>query len=50
MDLQEKADALIAQAITSKPADFNRVWDNGIRDWLRTGGQEVFNERRSLYK
>jgi len=49
-DLQEKADDLIAQAVTAKPADFNRVWDAGMRDWLRSGGQEVFNERRSLYK
>jgi putative aldouronate transport system substrate-binding protein len=49
-DLREKADDLLSQAITAKPADFNRVWDNGIRDWLRSGGQEVFNERRSLYK
>ena len=49
-DLQEKADDLLAQAITAKPADFSRTWDNGIRDWLRAGGQEVYNERRSLYK
>jgi putative aldouronate transport system substrate-binding protein len=49
-DLKEKADDLLAQAITARPADFNRVWDNGIRDWLRAGAQEVFNERRALYK
>jgi putative aldouronate transport system substrate-binding protein len=49
-DLQEKADDLLAQAITCPPARFNSVWDNGIRDWLRSGGQEVFNERSSLYK
>jgi len=48
-DLQEKADDLLAQAITARPADFNRIWDNGIRDWLRSGGQEVFNERSALY-
>jgi putative aldouronate transport system substrate-binding protein len=48
-DLQEKADDLLAQAITAKPADFNRIWDNGIRDWLRSGAQEVFDERQRLY-
>jgi len=48
-DLQEKADDLLAQAITAKPADFNRTWDNGIRDWLRSGAQEVFDERQRLY-
>jgi len=50
MDLQEKADALIAQAVTCRPADFSRIWDAGIRDWLRSGAQEVLNERRSLYR
>ena len=49
-DLREKADDLLAQAITARPADFNRIWDNGIRDWLRAGAQEVFNERNSLYR
>jgi putative aldouronate transport system substrate-binding protein len=48
-DLREKADDLIALAITARPQDFNRVWDNGIRDWLRSGGQEMLNERQSLY-
>ena len=48
-DLREKADDLIALAISARPQDFNRVWDNGIRDWLRAGGQEVFNERSALY-
>jgi len=48
-DLREKADDLLALAITARPQDFNRVWDNGIRDWLRSGGQEVLNERQALY-
>ena len=48
--LQDKADALLAQAITARPADFDRVWDAGYRDWLSSGGQEVFDERASLYK
>jgi putative aldouronate transport system substrate-binding protein len=48
-DLREKADDLIALAIKARPQDFNRVWDNGIRDWLRSGGQEVINERQALY-
>ncbi|MDR0321961.1 MAG: extracellular solute-binding protein [Treponema sp.] len=48
-DLQEKATDLIALAIKARPQDFSRVWDNGIRDWLRSGGQAVFNERSSLY-
>jgi len=48
-DLREKADDLIALAVTARPQDFNRVWDSGIRDWLRSGGQQVFTERQALY-
>jgi putative aldouronate transport system substrate-binding protein len=48
--LQDKADALLAQSITAKPADFDRIWDAGYRDWLSSGAQEVYEERDSLYK
>jgi putative aldouronate transport system substrate-binding protein len=48
--LQEKADALTAQAIMASPATFDRVWDEGVKDWLSSGGQEVIDERASLYK
>jgi putative aldouronate transport system substrate-binding protein len=48
--LQDKADQLLAQAIRGRPQDFDRTWDEGIRDWLANGGQEVINERTSLYK
>jgi putative aldouronate transport system substrate-binding protein len=48
--LQDKADALLAQAITARPSAFDRIWDSGIRDWLISGGQEVLYERISLYK
>ncbi|WP_461256262.1 extracellular solute-binding protein [Treponema sp. R80B11-R83G3] len=48
-DLREKADDLLALAITAKPAEFNRIWDNGIKEWLKAGGQEVLDERSSLY-
>ncbi|MCL2834393.1 MAG: extracellular solute-binding protein [Treponema sp.] len=46
--LQDKADALIAQAITAAPAQFDTVWDNGIKDWLQSGGQEVMDERAQI--
>jgi putative aldouronate transport system substrate-binding protein len=48
-DLREKADDLISLAITAKHANFTRVWDDGVKDWLRSGGQEVLNERNALY-
>ncbi|MCL1931878.1 MAG: extracellular solute-binding protein [Treponema sp.] len=48
--LQDKADALLAQAITAPTANFDRVWDAGIQDWLSSGGKEVYDERASLWK
>jgi len=43
--LQDMTNALLARAITASPADFDRVWTTGIQDWLRSGGQAVFDER-----
>jgi putative aldouronate transport system substrate-binding protein len=48
--LADKADALIAQSVIARPADFDRIWDAGIRDWLQSGAQEVMDERASLWK
>jgi putative aldouronate transport system substrate-binding protein len=48
--LQDKADALLAQSIRANPRDFDRIWDEGIRDWLNSGGQAVINERTSLHR
>ncbi|MDR0312178.1 MAG: extracellular solute-binding protein [Treponema sp.] len=47
--LSDKADDLIAQAVTARPADFDRIWDAGIRDWLQSGAQEVMDERAALW-
>jgi len=48
--LMDKADALIAQSITAPAARFDSVWDTGYRDWLSSGGQDVINERSTLWK
>jgi len=48
--LRDKADDLLSQAIVAKPADFDRVWDTGMRDYLASGAQEVMDERASLWK
>jgi len=46
--LQDKADALLAQAITAPVANFDRVWDTGYRDWLSSGGQAIIDEKTKL--
>jgi len=48
-DLREKADDLIALSIKSSSSNFNKVWDDGIKDWMNAGGREVLAERTSLY-
>jgi len=47
--LQDKAVVLFCSAITVTPANFDRVWDNGIRDWLSSGAERIVNERRLKY-
>jgi putative aldouronate transport system substrate-binding protein len=46
--LMDKADALLAQSITTTVANFDRVWDAGYRDWLASGGQAVIDEKTRL--
>ena len=48
--LRDMADALIAQAVTARTADFDKVWDAGIQDWLNSGAREVIEERASIWK
>jgi putative aldouronate transport system substrate-binding protein len=47
--LNGKENALKVAAITCTPEQFDRVWDDGIKDWLASGGQAVIDERRDKY-
>jgi len=47
--LDDKAKTLRANAITCPPGQFDRVWDEGLRDYLASGGQAVIDERRAKY-
>jgi len=47
--LEDKADALIAQAIRAAPSQFDSVWEAGYGDWMASGGTEVLNERTSQW-
>ncbi|MDR2397387.1 MAG: extracellular solute-binding protein [Spirochaetaceae bacterium] len=47
--LIDKGNALLAQAITGKPADFDRVWEAGIQDWLDSGAQAIIDEREAKF-
>jgi putative aldouronate transport system substrate-binding protein len=47
--LTDKVDVLFAEAIKARPNNFDRVWDEGIKDWLTSGAQAVVDERREKY-
>jgi len=47
--LRDKADALIAQAVRATTAQFDSVWDAGMRDYLQSGAQEIMDERARLW-
>jgi len=47
--LWDKSKTFVIQAITAPAADFNRVWDAGINDWLSSGADAVRKERMEKY-
>jgi putative aldouronate transport system substrate-binding protein len=47
--LGDKGNQLVTEAITCAPAQFDRVWDTGIADWMASGGQIILDERRAKY-
>ena len=48
--LTDKATVLLCEAIIARPNNFDRVWDNGVRDWLASGAQVILDERRANYR
>jgi putative aldouronate transport system substrate-binding protein len=47
-ELRDKADALLSQAIVATPANFDRIWDAGVQDWMQSGAQAVIDERIAI--
>ncbi len=47
--LQEKRDNLLVQSIVAKSADFDKVFDSGMKDYLSSGGQAIIDERKAKY-
>ena len=47
--LIDKSEAFVIQAITSAVADFDRVWDSGLADWLASGAEAIRQERADKY-
>jgi putative aldouronate transport system substrate-binding protein len=47
--LTDKAAVLFTSAVIARPEDFDKIWDEGVKDWLASGAQEVLDERRAKY-
>jgi putative aldouronate transport system substrate-binding protein len=47
--LYDKAAVIYVQSVIASPANFDRTWDSGISDWLKSGAQAIIDERREKY-
>jgi putative aldouronate transport system substrate-binding protein len=47
--LADKSRTIIATVITASSADFDRVWDAAIADYLASGAQAIINEKRAKW-
>jgi putative aldouronate transport system substrate-binding protein len=47
--LTDMGKTLMAEAVTCSPADFDKVWDGNIQEWLAAGAQAVIDERAAKY-
>jgi putative aldouronate transport system substrate-binding protein len=47
--LTDKGTSFTYRAIAAKPAEFDKIWDEGIADWLASGAQVILDERRAKY-
>jgi putative aldouronate transport system substrate-binding protein len=47
--LVDKSVVIFVESITCPPANFDRVYDAGLADWMASGGQAVLDERREKY-
>ncbi|TAH67869.1 MAG: extracellular solute-binding protein [Anaerolineaceae bacterium] len=47
--LTDKGNELLSTAVVAAPADFDRVWDNGIAEWRASGADEIIAERQAKY-
>ena len=48
--LSSKRDVVFDTALAAKPADFDKVWDQGIADYLSAGGQAIMDERTEKFE
>ncbi|MBW7454929.1 extracellular solute-binding protein [Paenibacillus sepulcri] len=48
--LDAKNDEIMVKVVTAKTADFDKVYDKEVQDYMKIGGQEVMDEKRKAFK
>lgn len=48
--LSEKRDVVFDSAIVASTADFDKVWDAGMEEYLAAGGQDIKDERKEKWE
>ncbi|CAG5080863.1 Sugar ABC transporter substrate-binding protein [Thermobacillus xylanilyticus] len=48
--LKEKRDTVLNKAIVAPVSDFDKVYDSGFEDYLRSGGQAIIDERKAKWE
>ena len=47
--LNDKRKEILANAIMASEADFDKVYDQGVEEWLASGGQQCLDERQAYW-
>ncbi|WP_235941280.1 extracellular solute-binding protein [Paenibacillus puerhi] len=48
--LVDKYYELIVKSMLAKPADFDKTYEQSLKDFMNSGGQEIANERKAAYQ
>lgn len=48
--LSDKRDVLLDQAVVASVDDFDKVYDDGLKDYLNSGGQAIIDERKAAWE
>lgn len=48
--LSSKRDQVYDKALSASVADFDKVWDEGMQDYLASGGQAIIDERKTAWE
>nr|WP_248930934.1 extracellular solute-binding protein [Paenibacillus hamazuiensis] len=48
--LVDKYHELLVKSVLAKPADFDKTYEQSLKDFMAAGGQEIANERKAAYQ